>query len=114
MRVLCSLDPRDRPATLLALKELAGRLRRELDVEAVYLFGSFARREEHDGSDIDLLVIGNLPGRVFDRVGEVLRRTDLPVEPVVVTARALHERLAEGQPFFVRAMAEAIRLDEDG
>jgi hypothetical protein len=53
---------------------LADRLRRELPVEAVYVFGSFARGAEHEGSDIDLLVVGDLPGRAPDRIDEVLGR----------------------------------------
>jgi predicted nucleotidyltransferase len=65
-------------------------------VEAVYVFGSFARGEEHEGSDIDLLVVGDLPGRAPARVGEVLRRTDLPVEPIVVRRTTLEQRCRQG------------------
>jgi predicted nucleotidyltransferase len=74
------------------------------------VFGSFARGAEHEGSDIDLLVVGDVPGRAPDRIGEVLRRTDLPVEPVVVRRETLERRLRDGAPLFVRAMAEAVRL----
>lgn len=110
MSTVCSLDPRARDTYLRELRALAARLRRELAVEAVYVFGSFARGEEHEGSDIDLLVVGDVPGRPADRIGEVLRRTDLPVEPVVVRGETLARRLREGHPLFARAMAEAIRL----
>jgi hypothetical protein len=107
---LCSLDPRDREEILRRLVELAERLRRELAVEAVYVFGSFARGDEHEGSDIDLLVVGDLPGRVFDQIGEVLRRTDLPVEPVVLRASVLERRRRDGHPFFARVLEGALRL----
>jgi hypothetical protein len=110
MPVVCSLDPRAREATIRELTRLADRLRRELGVEAVYVFGSFARGEEHEGSDIDLLVVGDLPGRAPDRVGEVLRRTDLPVEPIVVRRDTLERRRREGHPLYVRALADGIRL----
>lgn len=110
MSSVCSLDPRDREATLRRLKELGKRLLRELPVEAVYVFGSFARGEEHEGSDLDLLVVGDLPGRAPDRVGAVLQRTTLPVEPIVVRRSTLEERLAEGHPLYVRAMRDSIRL----
>ena len=83
-------------------------------MEAVYVFGSFARGEEHEWSDIDLLVVGDLPGRVFDRVGAVTARTALPVEPIVVTREVLERRLAAGHPFFTAIWKEARRLDADG
>jgi predicted nucleotidyltransferase len=105
-----SIDPRAREALLRELRALAGRLRAELGVEAVYLFGSLARGSQHEGSDIDLLVVGRYPGRSLEWVGEVLRRTDLPVEPLVVRPEALARRLAERHPLFARIMGEAIRL----
>jgi hypothetical protein len=110
MSAVRSLDPGSREAILRELKELAAGLRRDFPVEAVYLFGSFARGEEHEGSDIDLLVVGELPGRAFERVGEILRRTDLPVEPIVVRTETLERRCREGHPLFVGAMAERVRL----
>lgn len=110
MSAVCSLDPGARDANLRRLTELAHRLRRELPVESVYVFGSFARGAEHEGSDIDLLVVGEIPGRAFDRVGEVIRRTDLPVEPIVVRRATLERRLQEGHPLFVRALREGVRL----
>lgn len=110
MSVVCSLDPRACEATLRELTRLAETLRRDLPVEAVYVFGSFARGEEHEGSDIDLLVVGDLPGRAPDRVGEVLRRTDLPVEPIIVRRSTLERRCREGHPLSVRALADGLRL----
>jgi predicted nucleotidyltransferase len=110
MPAVCSLDPAARESTLRELRALAAGLRRDLEVEAVYVFGSFARGEEHEGSDIDLLVIGNLPGRVFDQVGEILRRTELPVEPIVVSRETFEKRRGADHPLFNRIVAEGIRL----
>jgi hypothetical protein len=111
MSSVCSLDPRARETTLRALKELARSLHRDFAVDAVYVFGSFARGEEHEASDIDLLVVGDLPGRAFERIGIVLARTELPVEPIVISRSSLERRLAEQHPLFTRAMAEALPLD---
>ena len=110
MPAVCSLDPRSRQDVLRELRRLAAGLRRDYPIEAVYVFGSFARAAEHEGSDVDLLVVGDLPGRVFDRVGEVLRRTSLPVEPIVVTARTFDLRLRQGHPLFRAIAAEGLRL----
>jgi predicted nucleotidyltransferase len=110
MSAVCSLDPAARESILRELKVLAAQLRREFDVEAVYVFGSFARGEEHEGSDIDLLVVGKLPGGTFDQIGEILRRTELPVEPIIVSRATFEDRCAAGHPLFGRIAAEAIRL----
>ena len=110
MSAVCSLDPGARAVVLLELKRLVADLRRDFRIDAVYIFGSFARRTEHEGSDIDLLVIGELPGRVFDRVGEVLRRTALPVEPIVVSAATFERRCREGHPLFASIAEEGLRL----
>jgi len=105
-----SLDPRAREALLHELRALAARLVADLAGEAVYLFGSLARGEQHEGGDIDLLVVADYPGRSLDLVGEVLRRTELPVEPLIIRGRALERRRREGHPLFTRVMTEAIRL----
>ena len=91
------------------MSTLAARLVADLGVEAVYLFGSLARAEQHEGRDIDLLVVARYPNRSLDLVGEVLRRTELPVEPLVVRPETLERRLREGHPLFARLMAEAVR-----
>lgn len=111
MSTVCSIDPRSRDAILRELRALAAGLRKDYPVQAVYVFGSFARGEEHEGSDIDLLVLGDLPGRVFDRIGEVLRRTELPVEPIVLSPQVFEERCRAGHPLFVRIKDEALRVD---
>lgn len=109
MPAVCSLDPRARAHVLRELKRLAAGLRRDFPIASVYVFGSFAREAEHEGSDIDLLVVGDLPGRVFDQVGEVLRRTTLPVEPIVVS-EATFERRRQAHPLFGAIAAEGLRL----
>ncbi len=53
----------------------------------VYLFGSFARGEVTEASDIDLLVIWNLDKRFHERAIEVMKLTDLPVQPIVLTEK---------------------------
>ena len=110
MPAVCSLDPRARQHTLRELNRLAEGLRRDFAVASVTVFGSFARGVEHEGSDIDLLVVGDLPGRVFEQVGEVLKRTTLPVEPIVVSAATFERRRKEGHPLFRAIADEGMRL----
>ena len=109
MSAVCSLDPRARQHVLRELKRLAAGLRRDFPIASIYVFGSFARGTEHEGSDIDLLVVGELPGRLFEQVGEVLRRTTLPVEPIVVGA-ATFERRRKAHPLFRTIADNGLRL----
>jgi predicted nucleotidyltransferase len=79
-------------------------------VKEVYLYGSFARGEVHEGSDIDLLVIGDFKDRFFDRIGKVLELTDLPVEPLVYTVEEFEEFKESQNPFIIEILKTAIRL----
>jgi len=110
MPAIRSLDPGAREALLHELRTLAALLVADLGAEAVYLFGSLARAQQHEGSDIDLLVVANYSGRSLDMIGEILRRTDLPVEPLVVRPETLEHRMSTRHPLFGRIMADAIRL----
>lgn len=110
MPAVRSIDPRAREAILRELGTFAVRLAAELDVEAVYLFGSLARGDQHEGSDIDLLVVARYPGRALELVGEIIRRTELPIEPLVVRPETLTRRLQDEHPLFVRALRDGVRL----
>ncbi len=74
------------------LRTFAARLATDVRAEQVVLFGSLARGDQHEGSDIDLLVVMPYEGRVFDAIGEVLSRrrsavTTILVRSIVSTAK---------------------------
>lgn len=81
-------------------------------MEAVYLFGSFARGRVHEGSDIDLLIIGHFHERFPERTLRVLRlnRRNLPISPFCYTPQEIERGKAEGNPFILAALAEGRRL----
>ena len=58
---------------------------RPLGVERVVLYGSHARGDFNQGSDIDLLIIWDTQERIFDRIDRVLEAadSDLPLAPLV-------------------------------
>ena len=93
------------------LTELVAQLRQRYAIEAVYAFGSYARDELHEGSDVDVLIIGEIPGRFHERIGHVLELTSLPVEPLVYTPAEFRQLQGEGHPLIMRALAEGRRLD---
>lgn len=109
MRVVRNVDPRRREEILARVKELADRLRRDIGASRVILFGSFARGRVHEGSDIDLVVVSPLRGKMPERIIRVLGMTDLPVEPLMYTAEEF-ERL-RGDPTSI--VAEALRTGAD-
>ncbi len=87
-------------------------LKKTLPVREVYLFGSFAKNEIHEGSDIDLLIIGDFKERFFDRIGNILDLTDLPIEPLVYTTEEFEELKQSENPFITGVLKTAIRLDD--
>ena len=103
------------PASLRpALAEYAGRLRALFGdrLSDVRLFGSFARGEAHEDSDVDVLVlVDGLTdleiGVVAGEVAPVIVKTGLPLAPLPMAT----ERLAELRRSH-RALARS--LDDEG
>lgn len=87
------------------------KLKETLPVKDVYLFGSFATGEISEGSDIDLLIIGDFKERFFDRIGKILDLTDLPIEPLVYTTKEFEELKDSRNPFITEILKTAIRFD---
>jgi predicted nucleotidyltransferase len=83
-------------AALQKLRELKPRMREQYKVKEIGIFGSFARREQSDQSDLDLLIEFEEGADLFDLValGQFLEeRMGRPVD--LVTKRALREEIRE-------------------
>lgn len=84
-----------------ALVPLAARIR------VAFLFGSVARAEERNASDIDLFVVGDVS---FGDVVSVLHPTQLPlgreVNPVVYGADAFGDAVVESNSFIATVLEE--------
>ena len=103
----------DRREELYAgLDRLAGRIKAQLPVQAVYLFGSFAKGDIHEGSDIDLLIVGGFTERFHERIFRVLElnNENLPIEPLCYTPEELERMREEENPFLAEALRAAKRL----
>ena len=77
--------------------------------DRVILFGSLARGDSWDGSDVDLLIVkSTATGRLLDRMDEVLRHTSgrIHVEPLVYTEAELAQMVAQGNPLILQALKE--------
>ena len=110
MYKLCRIDIEHTKELIESVKEFAQRLKKALPVREVYLYGTFAKGEVHEGSDIDLIVIGDFKERLFERIGKILDLTDLPVEPLVYTPEEFEEMKTSQNPFIIDILKTAIKL----
>lgn len=110
MPVVRSLDPGRREELLRLVNEFARTLKDRLGAVEVHLHGSLVEGGLHEGSDIDLVVVAELPGRVFERITRVLELTDLPVEPLVYTPAEFQHMVEDGDPFIRQVLSSGQRL----
>ncbi len=92
------------------LSEFVALLKATLPVEAVYLFGSFATGQVHEGSDIDLVIVGDFAERFPYRARAILDLTDLPIEPLVYTREEFEDMVARGNSFIQEVLRTGRRL----
>lgn len=110
MHKLCRVDIERSKDLLGKIRAFASKLKEELPVKEIYLFGSFAKGEIHEGSDIDILVIGDFRERLFDRIGRILDLTDLPIEPLAYTTEEFEDLKNSQNPFITEILKTAVRL----
>ena len=93
------------------LAEWVGRLVAELRPQRILLFGSAARDEAGEDSDIDLCVIAETELGFFERIAKVkgLYKGKRMVEVVVYTPEEWQQMLEEGRDF-VRTIASEGRV----
>ncbi|MGD0111101.1 MAG: nucleotidyltransferase domain-containing protein [Armatimonadota bacterium] len=96
------------------LSDWVPRIVAEMRPERVILFGSAARGEAGEASDIDLTVIAETELSFFDRIGRVLRlyRGDREINVLVYTPDEWQQMLAEGRRFIKRIADEGRVLYE--
>lgn len=96
------------------IKTIAERLKKHYGAKEVILFGSYARGEESEDSDIDLLIISNTKESFFDRMASVRRlirdlRKGIPVSPIVLTPEEIENRQKKGDHFIKEILSTGIR-----
>jgi predicted nucleotidyltransferase len=94
------------------LKEFIHIIDQEFAIQRITLFGSFAKGDYHENSDIDLIIIGKFSGRLFDRIGKVLEFVPkgIEIEPFVYTPEEFQEMKKRGNPFILSALDYGIDL----
>ena len=97
------------------LHTIGNKIKLEYRAERVILFGSYARGDATEDSDVDLLVVARTKERFFERMASVRRlirdlRDGLPVSPIVLTPVELEKRRQAGNPFVREILETGISL----
>lgn len=110
MRTLRRVDPARCEELLRQVKEFAQKLRDLFPIKKIYLYGSLARGEVHEGSDIDLVIVGDFKERFFERIGKILDLADLPIEPLVYTPEEFEAMKASCNPFIAEVLQTGVEI----
>ena len=109
-------DVRITPELLEALREIKRRLLEKFDIRAFILYGSFARGQAHEESDVDLLVVTALPLTRFERheitdaVFEVNLRHDTNFSTLVVDLKSWETGLISVLPVHDEIIRDGIQV----
>ncbi len=98
MHTVRSIDLDRLPEIRAALSEWVRFARERFRLEEVYLYGSFGRGNPHEGSDIDLILVGPFTGKLPYRIEAVLLTTDLPIQPLCYTRAEWEAMIAAKNP----------------
>lgn len=108
MHKLCRINIEKREEVYQELKTFVKRVRSLYTIYHVYLFGSAAENALHEGSDIDVIIVGDFKERFFQRITNILVLTSLPIEPLVYTKEEFEEMKQE--PFIQEILKKAKEL----
>lgn len=77
-------------------------------LELAFIYGSIAKGEEHVGSDVDVMLVGNDLSYTVIMTLLVSAETQLqrPVNPTIYSPQELTQRLQDGQSFVSKVMAQ--------
>jgi len=119
-RVLClqadagadgKMRPAGRPDVEEILRRVVEKIRRDYDPEKIILFGSYARGEPSEDSDIDLFIVKETDKRPIDRFVEVSEITyerglKAIISPLIYTPEEVQERLDLGDDFVEEVLSK--------
>lgn len=112
MRKLRRVDPERSAEVLEKIRAYTDRVVERLRPHCVILFGSFARQDVHEGSDVDLVVVADFQEPFLDRIRLLMDLNDgigLPLEPVGYTPEEFR-RMREAGNRFVQEVLETGRV----
>lgn len=80
--------------------------------QKIVLFGSYAKGEAHEGSDIDLMLIKETSKRFIDRIADVIKlnNTLISLEPLVYSPWEFETMKKEKRDFILTIEEEGIEI----
>ncbi|MHA1196719.1 MAG: nucleotidyltransferase domain-containing protein [Promethearchaeota archaeon] len=110
MYKLCRIDIENLEEIHKKLNVFINKLKKLFKIQDIYLYGSFYTGKIHEGSDIDLIIVGDFNERFFERIGKILSLTDLPIEPLVYTKQEFEELIRSKNPFILEIIKNSRKL----
>jgi predicted nucleotidyltransferase len=100
---------------MVRIKAISERLKSEYHAEKVILFGSYARGEATEDSDIDIFIIAPTQERFYERMATTLRITrdlyrGIPISPIILRPDEVEKRLSIGDQFVKEIIEEGIEI----
>ncbi|KYK37069.1 MAG: nucleotidyltransferase domain-containing protein [Theionarchaea archaeon] len=98
----------------IQIERLKERIVRDYNPEKIILFGSLARGDYHELSDIDMVVIKKTRRRFLERIGDVLQLndTEMRLECFVYTPKEFSIMLEEENPFIEEVLKSGVVIYE--
>mgnify|MGYP002155001774 CR=1 FL=1 len=104
-----------------ALMDFRDRVVKELNdrIESIIVYGSVARGEDREDSDIDVLIVVR-DKEIRSRVSEIGYDVDYEnnfetfITPIYFTREELEHRVKAGSPFIHQVLKEGVALYDDG
>lgn len=86
---------------------LRGELKPLAGLEEAFIYGSVARNQESERSDIDLFLIGNIKEEKVHRViSRIEKEIGREINYTLITRRELNQRIRKQDPFIRRVLKE--------
>ena len=92
------------------LSRIMKKLKGDDSIKQVLLFGSLARGDLHEGSDIDLIVVKNTDKKFLDRLDEFYLDASEPLDILIYTPEEFEDM--KERPFIKKALKEGRILHE--
>ena len=92
------------------LRMFAKGAREMYNIHKILVFGSFARQDLNEGSDIDIIIVGDFKERFHKRIAAIMGLTDLPIEPLCYTPEEFDRMVVEGNCFIGDALRDGVVL----
>ena len=109
MLKLCRVDIESSKEIFERIIEYKNEVIKELNPVLIILFGSFARGDINEGSDVDIIAVADFKENFLERIKRLLDiniNVGLPLEPIGYTPEEFEEMVRRGNPFLLKVLEE--------